>query len=115
MKVSEQQCEDDCDGNRQDERQSSIRARLILELTAPFDVVTGRQLDNGIHLLLSQSDEAPEIPAAHIRLNGHPSACVLARNHLGAAHGFYLSHLVQRDELLPWGAENDVFQNFRIV
>src|SRR5579862_9891677 len=111
MKGRKQQGEDDCDGNRQDERQSSTRARLILELTAPLDVVTGWQLDNGIHLLLSQPDEAPQIPAAHIRLNGHPSACVLSRNHLGTAHGFYLSHLVQRDELLPWGAEYDVFQN----
>src|SRR5579862_3658646 len=108
MEGREQQGEDDGHRDRKNEGRPAICARLILELTSPLDLVTGRQLQRTVDLFLSQPDEASQIRSPHIGLNGHSPARVLSRDYFGGKNVFYLSHLIQPDQFPRWGAQHDV-------
>ena len=87
------------------EHQPAIGAGLILELSAPLNLVAGRKLERAIHLLLRDPDEAAQVSSTHIGLNGDAALCVLAGDHFRTANRADPSHLIQPDEFASRSAE----------
>ena len=96
-KVANKQQEDEAQRDRHHQREAGGGPLLVLELAAPGDGVTRRQLHLRCHCLLGLLDESDQVAPAYVGLHHGVARCVLAVHLHRAIHALEGRHLRQRD------------------